>query len=178
VQLLLQLASARIPHEQADCVAKLARQTDTYTCSPHFRPLVDLQYEHMFSSNDTPLFARRLLGCLHLIRSFLLLEDDYDVDWEVDQDRPIEPPRCGSRLFAGNESKRGDHPHRMALRSRLDVRRPGVPAPREQVCLCPLPPRGHRGEQDSQRGSSITTGSVRVAIDPCGVWSRSSTYDH
>jgi hypothetical protein len=119
----------------------------------------------MFSSTDTPLFARRLIGGLHLIRSFLLLEDDYDVDWEVDQGMPIESHSCGSRMSARNESERGDQPHRGALPSRLGARRPGAPAPREQVCLCPLPPREGRGEAGSQRGSRITTGSVRVAID-------------
>lgn len=138
---------------------------DTYRCSHRFRPSGDLQYEHMFSSTDTPLFARRLLGGLRLIRSFLLLEDDCDVDWEVGQDKPIEPQLCGSRLSARSEPDRGDHPHRMALRSRLDARRSGSPVPREQVCLCPLPPRGQRGERDPQRGSRITTGIVRVAID-------------
>ena len=34
------------------------------------------------------------LGALRLTRSFLLLEDDYDVDWEVDRD---EPRRARSR---------------------------------------------------------------------------------
>jgi hypothetical protein len=111
------------------------------------------------------MFARRLIGGLHLIRSFLLLEDDYEVDWEVDQDRPIESPICGSRLSARNESDRGDHPHRVALPNRLGARRPGAPVPREQVCLCPLPPRDARGERDTQRGSRITTGIARVAID-------------
>jgi hypothetical protein len=119
----------------------------------------------MFSSTDTPPFARRLLGALHLIRSFLLLEDDYDVDWEVDQDKPIELPVRSSRLSARNESDRSDHPHRMVLQSRLGARRAGIPVPREQVCLCPLPPQGRRGERDPQRGSRITTGIVRVAID-------------
>lgn len=93
---------------------------------------------------DTQLFARRLLGGVDLIRSFLLLEDDYDVDWEVDQDKPIESPVCGLRLSTRSESDRGSHPHRMVLPSRLGARRPGAPAPREQVCLCPLPPRERR----------------------------------
>jgi hypothetical protein len=102
----------------------------------------------MFSSTDTPPFARRLLGALHLIRSFLLLEDDYDVDWEVDQDEPAEPSTCRLRSSGWREPDRGDHPHRMALRSRLDARRPGIPAPREQVCLCPLPSAARRSERD------------------------------
>jgi hypothetical protein len=141
------------------------RRQRAHRCSYSFRPSCDLQYEHMFSPTDTPLFARRLLGGLRLIRSFLLLEDDYEVDWEVDQDKPIESPTCASRLSARSESDRSDHPHRMVLRSRLGARRSGVPVPRGQVCLCPLPPRGRRGERDSQRGSRITTGIVRVAID-------------
>lgn len=117
----------------------------------------------MFSRIDTPPLARRLLEALHLIRSFLLLEDDYDVDWEVDQDEPAVSHACRARsprskepgrgdhphsatwlgedswIARSEEPDRGDHPHRVALRSRLGVRRPGVPAPREQVCLCPLP---------------------------------------
>jgi hypothetical protein len=99
----------------------------------------------MFSSTDAPLFARRLLGTLHLIRSFLLLEDNYDIDWEVDQDEPAEPSTCRLRSSGRSEPDRGDHPHRMALRSGLGARRPGIPAPREQVCLCPVRPRAARG---------------------------------
>lgn len=119
----------------------------------------------MFSSTDTPPFARRLFSALHLIRSFLLLEDDYDVDWEVDQDEPIESPTRDSRSSGGSETDQGNHPHRVVLRSRRRVRRAGSLAPREQVCLCPLPQRGRRGEIEPQRGSRITTGSVRVVID-------------
>lgn len=119
----------------------------------------------MFSSTDTPPFARRLVAALHLIRSFLLLEDDYDVDWEVDQDEPIESRSRGSRSSGGNETDQSDHPHRVALPSRTRVRRVGALAPREQVCLCPLPRRGRLGAVELQRGSRITTGSVRAAID-------------
>lgn len=119
----------------------------------------------MFPSTDTPLFARRLLGALHLTRSFLLLEDDYEVDWEVDQDEPVESPSGGSSSPGRTETELGDHPHRVALRSRLGARRPGVLAPREQVCLCPLPPRARRGGREPQSGLRITTGSARVAID-------------
>jgi hypothetical protein len=61
--------------------------------------------------------------------------------------------------------EREDHPHRVALRSRLDARRPGLVLPREQVCLCPLPARSERHERGTQRGSRITTGSVREVID-------------
>jgi hypothetical protein len=119
----------------------------------------------MFYPTDKPSPTRRLLGALHLIRSFLLLEDDYDVDWEVDRDEPVESAGCRLRPADWSEPERGAHPHRRALRSRLDTRRSGVAAPREQVCLCPLPPRNRRGERGAQRGSRITTGSSRVAID-------------
>jgi hypothetical protein len=100
----------------------------------------------MFPSQDTPPLARRLLGGLRLIRSFLLLEDDYDVDWEVDRDE-LEMVGRDLREEAWEESEE-DHPHRFALRIRLGSRRPGVPAPREQVCLCPLPSRVRRTERD------------------------------
>ena len=126
----------------------------------------------MFSSHDTPPLARRIFGALGTIRSFLLLEDDYNVDWEVDQEGHIESPTCGSRLSARNDADRGNHhPHRMALQSRLGDRRPGAGVPREQVCLCPLPARSLRGQReslpggDSQRGSRITTGIARVVTD-------------
>ena len=62
-----------------------------------------------------------------MTRSFLLLEDDYDLDWEVDQDERVPPP----------------HPHRRALglraiADRLAHRRPAEPAARELPCLCPV----------------------------------------
>ncbi|MGH2879761.1 MAG: hypothetical protein ACRDK4_09185 [Solirubrobacteraceae bacterium] len=58
------------------------------------------------------------MSALRLVRSFLLLEDDYDVDWEVDQD---------------------EHPHRRPARVAVRDRRPGAVGQREQVCSCPLP---------------------------------------
>jgi hypothetical protein len=120
----------------------------------------------MFPLQDTPPLARRLLGGLRLIRSFLLLEDDYDVDWEVDRDElemdEIDPDR---RETAWEEPWE-DHPHRFALRSRLCSRRPGVPAPREQVCLCPLPRRValHPDGGDPQRAANLTSGRDRSTI--------------
>jgi hypothetical protein len=81
----------------------------------------------MFSSPRTSNLGQRAFGALGLLRSFLLLEDDYEVDWEVGQD----------------ELSEVDHPHRAALRGRaiadrLAQRRPGQPAPRVHVCLCPI----------------------------------------
>jgi hypothetical protein len=114
----------------------------------------------MFSSTNPSPLARRLFGTLHSIRSFLLLEDDYEVDWEVDL------LECGKSPGSVLENPdHGVHPHRRALPSRLGARRPGAGVPREQVCLCPLPPRMNRGGHDVQRGSRIMTGSVRVVID-------------
>jgi hypothetical protein len=86
----------------------------------------------MFSSRTSTL-GERALGALGLIRSFLLLEDDCEVDWEVGQDERLEV----------------DHPHRAALRGRaaterLARRRPGQPAPSPHVCLSPVSGRsGH-----------------------------------
>jgi hypothetical protein len=80
----------------------------------------------MFPSTRTSTIAQRALDAARLARSFLLLEDDYDVDWEVDQDQRDEP----------------EHPHRAQLRNlarlRRARRRPGQPASREQVCVCPV----------------------------------------
>jgi hypothetical protein len=76
-----------------------------------------------------------------------LLEDDYDVDWEVDQEEPVEV----------------DHPHRAPLRrgviaERLAHRRPGqleVPA---QVCLSPV---SHGNS--ATRGRAASAASVASA---------------
>jgi hypothetical protein len=81
----------------------------------------------MFSSPRTSNLRQRAFGAFGLLRSFLLLEDDYEVDWEVGQ----------------GERSEVDHPHRAALRGRaiadrLAQRRPGQPAPRTHVCLCPI----------------------------------------
>jgi hypothetical protein len=76
----------------------------------------------MFSSVSTSTLGQRALGALRLTRSFLLLEDDYDVDWEVDLD----------------ERPAANHPHRAPLRGRAIPRRHGRTIAREQVCLCPV----------------------------------------
>jgi hypothetical protein len=84
--------------------------------------MANLSYEHMFSSARSSLLGQRALGALRLTRSFLLLEDDYAVDWEVDQ---VERPEA-------------NHPHRAPLRGRLPSRRPGTPEPVAHVCVCPV----------------------------------------
>jgi hypothetical protein len=145
-------------------------------CSCGVRPTGNLQYEHMFSSTHQPqsrgTVLRRLSSTLQLIRSFLLLEDDYDVDWEVDRD---ELGEFVGRDTSGHSSValrselgglEGDgHPHRVALQSRLGDRRPGGVPGNELVCVCPVPPRERRGGEVGQRGSRMSTGIVRVATD-------------
>lgn len=86
-----------------------------------FRPGALVPCEHVFSSLRTSAIAQRALGALDLARSFLLLEDDHDVDWEVDWDEPTVPV----------------HAHRVPLRRRSDRRRPGTPAPAGNECLSP-----------------------------------------
>jgi hypothetical protein len=84
----------------------------------------------MFPSRKNSTLAQRTLGALRLTRSFLLLEDDYDVDWEVDLD----------------ESLTQKHPHRAPLRGpgsrsrRLagDGRRPGEAPAADHRCLSPV----------------------------------------
>jgi hypothetical protein len=75
----------------------------------------------MFSSLRTSPLAQRALGALDLARSFLMLEDDYAVDWEVDWDEPSVPI----------------HPHRVPLSKRSISRRGGSAGPVDQVCLSP-----------------------------------------
>jgi hypothetical protein len=76
----------------------------------------------MFPGTPKSKLAQRALGAVRVARSFLLLEDDYEVDWEVGQDEP------GHAL----------HPHRAPLRRGCARRRPGqVPAP-AQPCLSPV----------------------------------------
>jgi hypothetical protein len=96
--------------------------SDAYIRSSRFRPRRFLAYEHMFSLARTSKLAQRALDAVRLTRSFLLLEDDYEVDWEVGQDEP----------------QAYEHPHRVPLRGGLPRRRPGAPAPRNHVCLCPV----------------------------------------
>jgi hypothetical protein len=86
-------------------------------------------YEQMFASAKTSTLAQRTLGALRLTRSFLLLEDDYDVDWEVDRD----------------EALTQTHPHRVPLRgpgrrsrNAPPRRRAGRVAPAKHICISPV----------------------------------------
>ncbi|HEV7162721.1 MAG TPA: hypothetical protein VGN25_05665 [Solirubrobacteraceae bacterium] len=103
----------------------------------------------MFSSSRTSQLGQRALDALGLVRSFLLLEDDYDVDWEVDQEELTEV----------------DHPHRAALQAgviaeRLAHRRPGQLVAAPQVCLSPVGRSpGGRTRPVERRGDAARTGS-------------------
>jgi hypothetical protein len=105
------------------------------------------------STNDNRQHTPRLIGALRLIRSFLLLEDGYDVDWEVDQDERGSERGVADGPFAARPgrgwqrrgSAEGEHPHRRAMRmerrerERGRERRPGSVQEREQACVCSLP---------------------------------------
>jgi hypothetical protein len=135
---------------------------DTYVRSHASVRTSAYRYEHMFPQSIPSPLTRRARSALSLARSFLLLEDDYDVDWEVDQDesgqdrskideisdRPARERRDGvggrddkpisSAVGRQEKAGPGRHPHRGALRGRSARVRAGEPAPAPQVCLCPV----------------------------------------
>jgi len=87
----------------------------TNTCSYAFCPNRVLLYEHMFCSSRKPEAPRTLVRTLQLVRSFLLLEDDFCVDWEV-ADEYTESPGSAWEDSDGQQDARDDvHPHRLAL---------------------------------------------------------------
>jgi len=127
---------------------------NTYVCScASIRPAVYL-YEHMFPRSTPSPLTRRARNALSLARSFLLLEDDYDVDWEVDQNEPGQGSARGRRGAAGGEDSylempgtgsQGDaalHPHRSSIRRRTVRERAGQPPAHPYVCLSPVSPAG------------------------------------
>jgi hypothetical protein len=101
----------------------------------------------MFCSSRTSPLAQQTLRALRLARSFLLLEDDYEVDWEVDQDEPIPP----------------SHPHSKPLRSRTPARRPGGSEPAWQLCLSPV--QHSAGDRIARRDSAPRSITPRMARD-------------
>jgi len=113
----------------------------------------------MFPAHPISKLAQRALGALRTAGSFLLLEDDHDVDWEVGQDQ------------LGHVS----HPHRAPLRGGFARRRPGQPPAPAHACLSPVGravhahhrARARRAEapaSDRRATGSDRTGS-RVALD-------------
>ncbi|HEY3959719.1 MAG TPA: hypothetical protein VGL68_04325 [Solirubrobacteraceae bacterium] len=89
----------------------------------------------MFPPAPSSKLAQRALDALRVARSFLLLEDDYDIDWEVDQD----------------ESTRVLHPHRAPLRGGNAQRRAGLVPARPQACLAPLERAAHSPDGERKR---------------------------
>jgi hypothetical protein len=94
----------------------------------------------MFPRSAPSPLTRRARNALSLAHSFLLLEDDYDVDWEVDLD---ECGRDRSEIDGiSDRDARGrdpmSHPHRTALRSRSARVRAGQTAQAPQICVCPV----------------------------------------
>jgi hypothetical protein len=100
----------------------------------------------MFPTARTPKLAQLALGALRVAHSFLLLEDDREVDWEVDEDEPTPPP----------------HPHRGLLRRRRVERRPGTPVPTYHVCLSPVECRGTLHARAHARRAQESGGSARA----------------
>jgi hypothetical protein len=107
----------------------------------------------MFSTAPTSKLAQRTLGALRVARSFLLLEDDYAVDWEVGQD----------------ERARVSHPHRAALRGGCAPRRAGQLPARPQACLSPVGqavpahPRACIGRDDARWTCPRDAGASRTS---------------
>jgi hypothetical protein len=93
-----------------------------YGCSLQVRPIATVAYEHMFPHANRTKLAQRALDAMRVARSFLLLEDDYEVDWEVGQGEP----------------SHASHPHRAPLRRGYAQRRAGNVPARPQACLCPV----------------------------------------
>ncbi len=100
----------------------------------------------MFPPEPTSKLAQHALAALRVARSFLLLEDDPEVDWEVDKDELTPPP----------------HMHRGPLRGRRIARRPGAPAPTCHVCLCPVERGGTLPGHARARREQATGGSARA----------------
>lgn len=150
-QFSLQSLGARILNNQAVLAVVWQPSKRTNTCSCRFRPRRVLSYEHMFCSSRKSAGSQRLVRGLQLVRSFLLLEDDYEVDWEVDQDEWLGSPGALEDSDRQRGSVGGVHPHRTALPNRrLGRRRPGTVASPEQICLCPV---GGRARAGVSRGS-------------------------
>jgi hypothetical protein len=113
----------------------------------------------MFSSAPKSKLAQRALGAVRVACSFLLLEDDYEVDWEVGQDEP----------------RHASHPHRAPLRRGPVRRRPGqLPAPAQPClspvgCVAPAPAvaRARHAEPGASRGSCANAACDRssTALD-------------
>jgi hypothetical protein len=105
----------------------------------------------MFPPAPKTKLAQRALGALRVARSFLLLEDDNEVDWEVGQD----------------ERTHVSHPHRAPLRGGCAQRRAGESPARPQACLSPVGRDLYASHEARERRTDLP---VRPAghTDACG----------
>ena len=116
------------------------------------RPVAFLACEHMFPSVRTSALAQRALDALWRTRSFLLLEDDHEVDWEVDENEPF---TCAAMRRT---------PLRGVAARASGGRRPGRPAPAPQVCTAALEARvGDSPPRSRSRPGRTTTGRPQAA---------------
>jgi hypothetical protein len=139
----------------------------------------------MFPRKPSSPLVRGARGALSLARSFLLLEDDYDVDWEVDRyelgrgaaraaaariaaEPHVRADACGRAGTRREPQVRGQadapHPHRRPPRAPAVVRRAGQPSAVEHLCLCPVrrAPATTPGRARPQRlGASIAAERAR-----------------
>jgi hypothetical protein len=102
----------------------------------------------MFPPAPKTKLAQRALGALRVARSFLLLEDDYEVDWEVGQD----------------ERTRVSHPHRAPLRGGCAQRRVGLVPARPQACLSPLAFSGTVPNGARSRRAELSGGHGKITF--------------
>jgi hypothetical protein len=112
----------------------------------------------MFSLGTSKL-TQRALATAELLRSFLLLEDDRSVDWEVDRSREREEGQAGRAAL---------HEHARSLARPPRARRPGEAPARPQLCLSPIAgtPPGVHGARS--RLLSLGRAAAREARPPCG----------
>jgi hypothetical protein len=102
----------------------------------------------MFPPTPKNKLAQRALGALRVARSFLLLEDDYEVDWEVGQDERTAVP----------------HPHRAPLRGGCAQRRAGLVPARPQACLSPVACKGSVPNGARSRRADGSSGRGQIAL--------------
>jgi hypothetical protein len=118
----------------------------------------------MFPTARTPKLAQHAFGALRVARSFLLLEDGREVDWEVDASPQgkdeLTPPAHPHRSLPGGEGQ---------LRRRRPKRRPGTPVPTYHVCLSPVERRGTLHARVHATRAQESGGSARARGASAGV---------